>query len=139
MPTNIFATRDGAEELCNGQVTANPDYNVPTLIEILSADEQQLLEQYLFGSSQAIENVWTRAKRRDDNKFYWNDVTEVKYSNWEPGAPSDSSARGCVALLSGLVRSIDEAKEEDIENNSIGMSSWVESFKSFFHSEKYKV
>jgi hypothetical protein len=75
-----FATRDGAEELCNGQITANFDDNVPTLVEILSADEQQLLEQYLFGNSQAVENVWTRAKRRDDNNFYWNDVTEVKYS-----------------------------------------------------------
>jgi len=75
-----FATRDRAEELCNEQVTANFDDNVPTLVEILSADEQELLEQYLFGNSQAVENVWTRAKRRDDNNFYWNDVTEVKYS-----------------------------------------------------------
>ncbi len=124
MPSNIFATRDGAEELCNGQLTGNSDeMYVPTLVEILSAEEQESLEQYLFGSSQAVENVWTRAKRRDDNKFYWNNVTEVKYSNWEPGAPSDISARGCVALLSGLTRSIDEAKEEDIEENPIGMSS----------------
>jgi hypothetical protein len=69
--------------------------------------------------------VWTRAKRRDDNNFYWNDVTEVKYSYWELGVQSDSSAKGCVVLLSGLTRSIDEAKEEDIENNPIGMSSWV--------------
>jgi len=49
-----FATRDRAEELCNEQVTANFDDNVPTLVEILSADEQELLEQYLFWKFSSI-------------------------------------------------------------------------------------
>jgi hypothetical protein len=55
LPSTIFATRDGAEELCNRQVTENSDdMYVSTLIEIISADEQKLLEQYLFWKFSSI-------------------------------------------------------------------------------------
>jgi hypothetical protein len=40
VPSTIFATREEAGKLCNRRVTGNSDdMYVPTLVEILSADE----------------------------------------------------------------------------------------------------
>jgi hypothetical protein len=106
-------TRDEAEAHCNTERNDATDENetyVPILAEIHSSDEQRLLEEYIFEKMQVIDDIWVRAKRGLDNRFYWNEKTEVTYSNWAPHSPSESVERECVSMGSGLSR-----KEQTVE------------------------
>lgn len=72
-------THDGAVELCKKQVAT------ATLVSILSTEEQDFLENYIFKKRGAQNSVWLGAKRNQNNKttFLWDDGNKFDFSNWD--------------------------------------------------------
>jgi hypothetical protein len=109
--------RDAAENLCKIQRTEGDENDTtyePTLAEILSHDEQLVIQQVCFGRPDVYDNVWIRAKRWPDGKFYWNEKTAMKYTNWEELSPT---GKDCVIMVSDLSKRKDGqkyAEERDV-------------------------
>ncbi len=84
MSTDELLAREAAVNLCKTQRTENDENDTtyePTLAEILSHDEQEVIQQVCFGRPDVYVNVWIRAKRGPDGQFFWNDKTAMKYTN----------------------------------------------------------
>ena len=118
MSTEITLKREEAVEQCSNEKTSNNNnnlYSLPTLVEIHSAEEQQLINDYLFSNFTIFDNVWIRAKRGIDNEFYWSEGRPVNYTNWEPNSPTNNQLRGCVVITSGLGRKISSYQKKGIK------------------------
>ena len=122
-------TRDAAEAVCSREITDSDELSAayaPTLAEIRSLEEQELVEDYIFGNFTFYDNVWIRAKRGSD-KFFWNDKTPVKYTNWESNSRTTNPLKDCVVMTSGLVRNYNSSEIND-SNNVYGMNFFSTSF-----------
>jgi hypothetical protein len=124
--TTEFVTRDQAENLCANERTENDENRMsylPSLAEIHSAEEQEAIQKYIHNNFNVFDNIWLEARRGSDTKFYWNNKTEMKYTNWEDGTPSVNTKLACVAMLPHLRKGIDRRKHfekgEAIRNRDV--------------------
>jgi hypothetical protein len=97
-----LGTEDEAEKICNQQE------NNSTLVTIHSKDEQDFLSNLLFKIHKVVDTVWIGAKY-SSSKFKWTDDSELSFTNWGDGSPSNTSDKACVQMIP--------------ENSSVG--KWV--------------
>ncbi|CAG2118711.1 unnamed protein product, partial [Medioppia subpectinata] len=73
-----------------------------TLVTIHTADEQSFLTHYLTGVFADGTNVWigARQRRRSRPGFQWTDGTDMEYSRWLSGQPTDAPGYDCVTMKS---------------------------------------
>ncbi len=81
-----------AEKICRKQE------NRSTLITIHSKDEQDFLSNLLFKSHKVVDTVWIGAKY-SSNKFKWADDSDLSFTNWDNGSPSNTADKACVQLI----------------------------------------
>ena len=85
---------DTAKALCDKQNG--------TLVQITSAEEQTFLTDLVYNKHKVVDDVWIGVKRVGKG-FKWElDDTDVSYTNWAVGAPSNASGEDCVQMLPKL-------------------------------------
>ncbi len=53
----------------------------------------------MFKTNKVIENVWI-ALKNSNNQFKWTDGSEVSFTNWAKGNPSNKTDHNCVQMIS---------------------------------------
>ncbi|CAG2119196.1 unnamed protein product, partial [Medioppia subpectinata] len=73
-----------------------------TLTTIHTADEQSFLTHYLAKVFADGTNVWigARQRRRSSTGFQWTDGTDMEYSRWLSGEPTNDPGYDCVTMKS---------------------------------------
>jgi len=69
-----------------------------TLITIHSKDEQDFLSNFLFKTHKVVDAVWIGAKY-SSNKLKWADDSDLSFTNWDNGSPSNTADKACVQLI----------------------------------------
>ncbi|XP_054154771.1 C-type lectin-like [Oppia nitens] len=69
-----------------------------TLLTIHSQKEQDYFADYLYVQHKLVESIWLGAKVKQ-TIMTWMDNTNVTYSNWLDGRPSNISDVECVEML----------------------------------------
>jgi pulmonary surfactant-associated protein A len=87
-----FLTFSDAEKTCT-QLS-----NGSSLITIHSEEEQEFLLNFVFKTNKVIDNVWLGLKRTG-NDFKWTDGSELNFTNWIRGKPSNRTDSNCVQML----------------------------------------
>jgi hypothetical protein len=85
-------TEEEAEKICSQQE------NRSTLITIHSKDEQDFLSNLLFKTHNVVDSVWIGAKY-SSNKFKWADDSDLSFTNWDNGSPSNTTDKACVQMI----------------------------------------
>ncbi len=52
----------------------------------------------MFKTHKVVDNVWIGAKY-SSNKFKWTDGSEVSFTNWAEGSPSNTAKKACVQMV----------------------------------------
>lgn len=88
-------TYDEAVELCR---SADP---AASLLNIQTAAEQTYLEKYIFGELRLFNSVWLgkRSFFNAGGNYTLLNETNILYSNWAKGNPSDQATRECTQML----------------------------------------
>jgi hypothetical protein len=73
-------THDEAERICREDES--------NLLRIHSLEEQKFLNEFIFNKSKIVDNVWIGAKFIDQ-KFRWEDYSEMSFTNWAAGSPKN--------------------------------------------------
>jgi len=81
-----------AKKTCSQQETS------ATLVTIHSKDEQDFLSNLLFKTHKVVDAVWIGAKY-SINKFKWSDDSDLSFTNWAEGSPSNSSDKACLQMI----------------------------------------
>ena len=118
----MTVNRTTADDLCSRERYSKQDISetyLPTLAEILDTEEQELIEYYIFENFTLYNNIWIRAKRGNDNMFYWSEGRPIQFENWEPNHPTSQSEKSCVVLTSGYTR-MDDPNQQNIDENKYG-------------------
>jgi hypothetical protein len=69
------------------------------LLTMHSKEEQQFISEFLFKTNKIVENVWLGLKKNNNN-FNWSDGSNLDFTNWLTGNPSNKSDHNCVQMLS---------------------------------------
>lgn len=95
------------------------------MVSIRSVIEQEFLTNWLFNTLSIETNVWTGARRLNEGEeFVWTDGSELSYTNWTEGSPTNNSKRNCVALESGLARNILAINDKENKLSTSNVGSW---------------
>jgi hypothetical protein len=84
-------TYQNAQYVCNQQNSAK-------LVSIRSLEEQMFFSNLLFKTHKVVDNVWIEAKY-SSNKFKWADDSDVSFTNWAEGSPSNTVDKACVQMI----------------------------------------
>ncbi len=113
---NEVRNRDEAEGKCKEERFQSI---IPSLVIIKSEAEQEFLNNLIFNTSGSVDNVWIGAKRNSDNKtFIWEDESEIEFSNWSEGSPSEDVERNCVQMdsqFANLFNSDEKLRIQSVE------------------------
>jgi hypothetical protein len=107
-----LVTHDQAADLCMDEGEVEEE---SSLAMIKNKKEQDFITNYVFSESEmhVIDGVWIGATRIENTtEFIWDDDTDVFFSNWEPGYPTDNELRKCVRMSSELSRSRDQDQHD---------------------------
>ena len=105
-----MATNDEAISACNEQNIKSKSY-LPSLVTIKSKEEQTYLQNYLHKELGIVDNVWIGAKRDNNNRFVWNDGSDIEFSNWAENRPSGDLNNRCAQML---------------PNDSLSSGQWID-------------
>jgi hypothetical protein len=96
-----FKLFDSLENYENAKKLCKRADNSATLVSIRSKDEQEFLENYLFRTSRAIENIWIGAKRHNSSFSldYFEDGIKLVFNNWDLNSV-EKEGNNCVEMLS---------------------------------------
>jgi hypothetical protein len=85
-------SEEEAEKSCSQQE------NSATLVTVHSKDEQDFLSNLLFKTHKIVDAVWIGAKY-SSNKFKWADDSDLSFTNWAEGCPSNTLHKACVQMV----------------------------------------
>lgn len=69
-----------------------------SLISIRSLEEQEFISNHLFKTHKVVDTVWIEAKYII-NKFKWSDNSDLTFTNWVEGSPSNTIEKSCVQMV----------------------------------------
>jgi hypothetical protein len=72
--------------------------NESSILTIHSKEEQEFISEFVFKTNKVIENVWI-ALKNSNNQFKWTDGSEVSFTNWAKGNPSNKTDHNCVQMM----------------------------------------
>ncbi len=72
--------------------------NGSSLLTIHSKEEQDFISEFLFKTNKIVENVWLGLKKSSNN-FKWSDGSNIDFTNWLTGNPSNETDHNCVQML----------------------------------------
>jgi len=81
--------------------------NSSGLITIHSKEEQDFISEYLFKTHKLVDNVWI-GLRNISKTFEWTDTSNIQYTNWRTGNPTNKPDFNCVQLESDSLQWADE-------------------------------
>ncbi len=87
-----FQNYEDAEKTCLQQE------NSSTLVSIHSLEEQVFFSNFLFKTHNIADTVWIGAKS-SSNKFKWADDSDLSFTNWAQGNPSNKTGNDCVQMV----------------------------------------
>jgi len=61
-------------------------------------DEQQFLTNLLFKTLKVVDTIWIGAKY-SNIKFIWTDNSDLSFTNWAAGSPSNNANKGYVQMM----------------------------------------
>jgi Notch-like protein len=73
--------------------------NESSILTIHSKEEQEFISEFVFKTNKVIENVWIGLKN-SNNQFKWTDGSEIGFTNWAKGNPSNKTDHNCVQMIS---------------------------------------
>ncbi len=70
------------------------------MVTIRSLEEQEFFSNLLFKTHNVVDDVWIGAKN-DSNwaKFKWADYSDLSFTNWQVGNPSNKTNYDCVQIM----------------------------------------
>jgi hypothetical protein len=86
----------GNEEVAEN--TCKQEESSANLITIHSKDEQDFLTNLLFKTHKVVDAVWIGAKY-SSNKFKWIDDSDLSFTNWAEGSPSNTTDKTCLQMI----------------------------------------
>jgi len=90
---------DETQPYDNAIKTCQKQENSSSLISIRSLEEQEFFSNLLFKTHKVVDAVWIEAKF-SSNKFKWADDSDVRFTNWAEGSPSNTTDKACVQMVS---------------------------------------
>jgi hypothetical protein len=97
LDNNKLFTFEEAKLLCSGEEESSK------MIIIHSREEQEFISNYLFEYLGLANEVWIGLKKVDD-EYKWIDDSELNFTNWANGSPSNRSDYNCVQLTPEVFR-----------------------------------
>ncbi len=72
--------------------------NESSILTIHSKEEQEFISEFVFKTNKVVGNVWIGLKN-SNNQFKWTDGSEIGFTNWEKGNPSNKTDHNCVQMI----------------------------------------
>lgn len=89
----------GLQSFDDARKTCSDHGNSSRLIQINSLEEQEFVVNYLFQENHIVDNVWLGAKFVN-NKFKWEDNSDMDFTYWANGLPINMNSDYCVSMHS---------------------------------------
>jgi hypothetical protein len=72
--------------------------NGSSILTIHSKEEQEFISEFIFKTNKIVDNIWLGLKS-NNKQFKWTDGSEMSYTNWMTGSPSNKTDHNCVQMV----------------------------------------